>query len=694
MVEFDNSFTLPFLTPPWGTMLFASIIIYLFFSFFIYPRLFEKSSISRFLLVFFLSAFSTNVLVAESLSLMNLLNQSWLFLGIQTLISVLILLALQHWWPLSKEKIKSVFEFSVFHFSKFEILLLTIISTTFVGLFIIGITTPINNNDSLATHLPRIYYWLQHNSFEYWTASNLWQLIYPINAHIQGLWLFLLGHSENFFFLVSWFSLIIISSSIFEISKSLGFSTTQALMCMLVGLSLPVALLQVFSFQGDLTVTALLMVCVAFLLIYSQTKKDKFIWVACMGIILALGTKQTAFLSFPLLGLLTIYLLFLNKSFKKFMKSSWLLVLLFFIFASFQFIQNLIHTGLLFGVDSLLTEKNTSVTQTGQKALYVIPRYIFQFVGIDSLPRSIQPSLIQIKEKIFSKVLNPIGLDLEKEVFLQPGFDQNESFHYASALIRSEDTAWFGPLAFLLIPMAIMINFFSKATIRRKYALLCLINSVVCLLLLIVQRAGWDPYQGRYFIHMIFPFIPLVSALFPKNRVIRRVIIGILLPFCLLLIINTLLFNDSKPIITARTQNDIINNIISPLPENNDFQLFFKKSLLKIAYPTKHSSAYVNIYEAAYYDQLYYSNISTANDIEFINQLIPKQSPIYIMLTNDPLEYALFGINRSRSIYPITDIDDAKPGYFLTSSTSIPASAEMQLLGKNADYSIFYMTAK
>lgn len=672
-------------------MLFASIIIYLAFSFLIYPRLFEKICISKFLLIFYLSVFSTNVLVAEILSLLKLLNHPLLFLAIQTLICGIIILVLQRWLPISKVNLKTVYDFSGFHLTKFEIILLTLISATFIGFFIVGITTPINNNDSLATHLPRIYYWLQHGSFDCWTASNLWQLIYPINAHIQGLWLFLLGQSEYLFFLVQWFSLIIIITSVYEISKSLGYSTTQALMCALVGLSLPVVLLQIFSFQGDLTVTALVMVCVTFLLIFTLTKKNKFIWVTCICVILALGTKQTAFLTFPLLALLILYLLIANNSLKKFMKSFWLLVVLFIAFSGFQFIQNLVHTGSLFGVDSLLTDKKASVSQTGQKALYIIPRYIYQFIGFDSLPRSIQPSLIQFKEKLFKNVLNPIELDIEKEVFLQPGFDQNEKFLYASTLKRSEDAAWFGPLAFLLIPIAIIFTLFSKETLRRKYVLLCIINAVVCLILLIIQRAGWDPYQGRYFILTIFPFIPLVATLLPNNRVLKGTIIGILLAFCLLLIVNTLLFNDSKPIITARTQNDIINHYIAPLPENNGLQKLIKKSLLKIAYPTEYSNPLVNVYEATYYDRLYYSNIYTAIDIEFINQIIPESAPLSIMITNDPLEYALFGINRSRSLYPITDIDDIKPGYFLTSNTTpIPPSSEMQLLGMNADYSIFY----
>lgn len=679
-------------------MLFTSIIIYLALSFIIYPRLFEKLSISRLLLVFYLTVFSINVLAAEILSLLKLLNLPLLFLVIQTLICGLIVLALQYWLPITKANLKSVYTLSDFRLTKFEVLLLALISATFIGFFVVGITTPINNNDSLATHLPRIYYWLQQGSLNYWTtisAVNRYQLIYPINGLIQGLWLFLMDHSENLFFLVQWFSLILIAASTFEISKFLGFSTSRSLFSTFIGLALPIVLLQTFSFQGDLTVTALIMIFIVFMFLYNQTKSMKFIILALFCIILALGTKQTAFFILPVAGLVILYQLIKNKSFFKLLKSSWLLIAITVAFASFQYVQNIVHTGSLFGLDSVLNENYSSLSQVTQKARYVLPRFAYQFMGVDGLPRSIQPSLILFKENIFKGILNPAGLDLEKEFFLQSGFDADESFQYNATLKLSEDNAWFGPLAFLLIPLATVFAFFSKEKLRRNYAFICFVNSLVYLVLLIIQRPGWDPYQGRYFILAIIPFIPLIPLLFPKSRVFHVIMIGILLPISLVLIINTLFYNDSKPIITAKTQNDIINNAISPLPETNGIQKLIKKTLLKLAYPTKYSSPLVNIYEATYYDRLFYSNLSTAEDIEFINQFIPEGESISTLIPRSSLEYALFGKNFSRNLYPITDVDDVKPGYLLTSSTTfIPTSSEMQLLGKNADYSILYKVEK
>ena len=673
-------------------MLIVSIFIYLIFSLFHYPRFFEKASFSRILLIFFLSVFSINVLVSEFLSLFHLLNHPWIYLGTQTVICLIISLLVQRFSPLTKQNYKSVFDFANFHITLFEIFLFTIISATFIGFFAVGITTPINNIDSLATHLPRIYYWLQHGSLDYWSTINQFQLVYPINAHIQGLWLFLFGSSENLFFLVQWFSLIIISASTYEISRALGFSKTQAMMSTLIGLSLPIVLLQTFSFQGDLTVTALVMVFVVFILFFARTDQMKFLWTAILSILLAIGTKQSAYITLPLSFLLIFYLLIRKKCVKRFFLRSWLLIVLTFAFASFQFIQNMIQTNSLIGMNWKPTEQYTTFEQLQQKIIYVIPRYIYQFIGIEGLPRSITPAVMQYKADFFKAILNPLELDLEKKIFLQPGFDLMETFQYNSYPLLSEDTAWFGPMAFLLIPLAVILTFFSKNKLRRNYCLFSFVYSVIYFCLVFLQRPGWDPYQGRYFILGLYPLIPIVSILIPKQKILQKIISTVLITCSVVLIFNTLLKNDTKPIITAKSQNDFIHQKIDPLPESTFLQFFIKKTLYKITYPSGFENLRRYIYGQKYYDQLFYTNNISVKDIEFVNNIIPDGTPIIVMIQNNPLEYALFGINRSRSLYPIIDLDEASPGYFIVSNViEITLTPNMRLIETNGNFSIYFI---
>ncbi|PKN15216.1 MAG: hypothetical protein CVU67_01730, partial [Deltaproteobacteria bacterium HGW-Deltaproteobacteria-24] len=152
-----------------------------------------------------------------------------------------------------------------------------------------------------------------------------------------------------------------------------------------------------------------------------------------------------------------------------------------------------------------------------EKYKYNAPRFLYQLIGLDGLPRILQNSLIQVKAKYFQKTLVPSSLDLEKKVFLQPGFDQVEEFNYREPLILSEESAWFGPIGVLLIPAAILSSLFSKQRNRRIYGVFSFTLFLSFFIMVIIQRPGWDPYQGRYFILPVLPMVPLVSMLIPSN---------------------------------------------------------------------------------------------------------------------------------------------------------------------------------
>jgi len=78
-------------------------------------------------------------------------------------------------------------------------LLLTLISVILALSLYIGSLVPINNSDSLHTHLPRIYYWIQHGSMASWDAITVTQLNYPINLPLQGCGSFCWGAQNGFF---------------------------------------------------------------------------------------------------------------------------------------------------------------------------------------------------------------------------------------------------------------------------------------------------------------------------------------------------------------------------------------------------------------------------------------------------------------------------------------------------------------
>ncbi len=169
------------------------------------------------------------------------------------------------------------------------------------GFFVVGIMTSPNNLDSLATHFCESITGLQHGSLESWPASTQFQLYYPVNAHFQGTWLFLFGGSEKLFFLVQWFSYLIILILTYEIGIFLGSRRVVAMFCALLCLGFRWRCLQTYSFQGDLTVAALILAGIYFLFTYRYVGEPKLLFSAMLSLALAMGTKQTAYFTLPVL---------------------------------------------------------------------------------------------------------------------------------------------------------------------------------------------------------------------------------------------------------------------------------------------------------------------------------------------------------------------------------------------------------
>ncbi len=279
-------------------MLILSILIFAYTAFLVSKWVFKEISPGKFLIVFYLTVYSVNVLVFEFLSLIHRLNDKSLFILVQALLCGMIVLALKYWGDVS---LLPRISFRWVNWGAGEYILFSFIALIMGGFFNVGIMTSPNNLDSLATHLLRIYYWLQHGSLESWPASTQFQLYYPVNAHFQGTWLFLLGGSEKLFFLVQWFSYLVTLILTYEIGIFLGNRRVVAIFCALLCLGLPVALLQTYSFQGDLTVAALILAGIYFLYTYRYAGEPPLLFAALLSLTLAMGTKQTAYFTLPVL---------------------------------------------------------------------------------------------------------------------------------------------------------------------------------------------------------------------------------------------------------------------------------------------------------------------------------------------------------------------------------------------------------
>lgn len=130
------------------------------------------------------------------------------------------------------------------------------------------------------------------------------------------------------------------------------------------------------------------------------------------------------------------------------------------------------------------------------------------------------------------------------------------------------------------------------------------------------------------------------------------------------------------------------------MPEKNQAQNLIKKSVYVLEWIAKYALPRPNIYDNSYLEQVYYSSSDTYKEITFINQFIPDSAPISINIPISPLEYGLFGKNKSRNLFPVQDISQVESGYFIgSSSLGILPSDHICLLGDNGNYSVFFVFA-
>jgi hypothetical protein len=675
-------------------MLICSIFIYLFLSFFVTARSFFVITFSKWIITFFLLTVCVNILVSEILHFLKLLNNSWLFLVIQLLLSVIVFIFI--WDPKKKVFKESCFpiKFQPLKLNLIDSFLTFVIIAILIGVLYVGTLSPINNSDSLHTHLPRIYYWLQHGSFANWNAITVTQISYPLNISIQGLWIFLFGKSEMLFFLVPWLGLLVAVILIFEISQLLGATIRGSLVASLVTLTFPVVLLQSYSYQGDVFVTALVLMSVYFVLLFMKNKSPRFIFLSGLAFSVSIGSKQTAILMIPVY-LLVLLILFLKKelSFRFLLQTVGLTLVFFIFFSSFKFIQDLTEKSL--GDDQMIEveyyENLRTVTSRPFEGYTVnFLRYFYQSISLDGLTGKLRIDAGNIKNEFFRSFTKKIGLDLETKEYLP--VLRTVDFSYDNHYAINEDATWFGPLFYPFLLISCLVVLFSKNKLARNYLLIGCIVAAIFMFGQVVLKTAWSPNRGRHMTIAVLTLVPLVAFLIPKNRFFSGAT-SVIIAFCSLLLASSILvFNDSRPLVRKGMLTQFSEGYVAKIKVTNIFNSQYRKRLYDLSTDlilTAPSRA--TILKSSYAEKLYYQNTYEIPNLKFVNQYIPVKDRLYLLIDKALLEYGLFGKNKTRDLFPISDYHDvASDSYLLIRKDKKIIIPEFELIGENDDYLIYY----
>ena len=89
-----------------------------------------------------------------------------------------------------------------------------------------------------------------------------------------------------------------------------------------------------------------------------------------------------------------------------------------------------------------------------------------------------------------------------------------------------------------------------------------------------------------------------------------------------------------------------------------------------------------------YYGNLFYQSAEDIPDVMFVNVNVPPDEPLYTLMQKSIIEYALFGVNRTRAVYPVKQPDQVPTGALVLVDTNLvnEVPAGMQLIAENDHY--------
>ena len=414
---------------------------------------------------------------------------------------------------------------------------------------------PPNNNDSLATHMSRIGYWMQRGSFFPWPSHRVWQVSYPVNMQLQMFWTVLFLGSDRLVEIVQWLGTLAAAVGVFGIARLLGASRPQSLFAALIWATFPEIILESTTTQNDL-VAGTLFAAMLYLLFLGLRRGESGragpLALSALALGLGLGTKQTLFFLMPGMALVLLLVLVYSgrRAFRYLLAWGGMSLAAFILVGAYMYVVNQITFNHPMGPESAVTAQTGG--QTGQSLVenltYNTFRLLYQSIDPTGLPDPLTGYGFKLKALVVGKVLQVVNFPVEAPIAVAAG----HQFVLRERYVLQEDAAWYGPLFALLVLPALIYQLILG--LRRKDPLRVgiFVLSLTFLLLDAAFRPGWDPFQGRYFIPVVTIAAALTAFVFRPGRcqMLLRWAVVIL---ALVVATTTFLLNSGKPISGQRT---------------------------------------------------------------------------------------------------------------------------------------------
>lgn len=412
-------------------------------------------------------------------------------------------------------------------FTKYSLVSLTVV-VVLVGIINLALIVllPPHEWDSMTYHLPRVAHYLQQGNLDSFDANYWAQVVHPKNSAILLSFVFIaLGHNENLMQLVAFLSYWMLVIGVCGIAGKIGLDRTQRAFSTLLAALLITPLVYANTTQNDLTIAAYVAASIYFLFTFRDTKAWKYLAFAATGVGLALGTKASALIVLPPLGLLALLLTRTDN------RKAWLkhialfagltgVAMLAFALPS-GYVENYRLFGNPFGnedVSRMHTFSDRQIPSVVQGGVYNLLRYSVDFVSLDGLPPN--PVIMQVQEALHippQRLFSALGVDLETR--------ESTSFSWFEYGRLPRGIYW-GVFGFGLIWVVVVLVLFGVIR-QRDFLLLAAASALFWLS--IAFSGPYDAAKGRFFV-MCIPFAaPMAGIAFSSRKRIVHLYLTVLI---------------------------------------------------------------------------------------------------------------------------------------------------------------------
>ena len=436
------------------------------------------------------------------------------------------------------------------------LVLLVFVVLAYALLLVLIRTVAPNTHDSMTIHLARVGYWFQHGSLLPWQAFDMRPVIYPVNGSLLLYWTVLFRGDDGLAGLSQWTAGLVLFACVFGLARLIDYSRPQSLFAAGLFACFPLMLMQGSSTQIDLVTAALFVPAVYFLLLGMRSGGRMPFVFSGLSLGLALGAKQTTLFLLP--GLLLFALLqwgYWRSHLSRLWTWAGSALIFSLALGTYMYVLNLVYFGTPFGPPDVVARSSSPLTggRVSQNLLYNLPRLAYDAVDFAGLPPSLERALGRAKARAVSATLGAAGFLLEAPVALAP----NHTFVYRTRGSFTEEGAWYGPLSLLALYPIVIYEFARALRQRNMLRIGLVLMAATALIVDVLQRPGYDRFQGRYLISAAAVLAPFMGS-WVRSRLPSQIYTWMLVVLTLLVGLRALLYNPSKPVVSGRP--DIFNS--------------------------------------------------------------------------------------------------------------------------------------